>query len=137
MGRILAIDFGSKRVGLAVSDPLRIIAQPLTTISSGECLDYLEGYFGTEQVQEVVIGIPTQLDGTPSDSMRFIEPFIGRFKKRFPDMPLKTVEERGSSVEARQAMILAGVQKSKRREKNGIVDRTAAVIILQRHMETL
>ncbi len=137
MGRILAIDYGQKRVGLAVSDPLRIIAGPLTTVDAGECLDFLERYFGENEVSDVVVGVPTQLDGTPSESMKYIEPFVGRFKKRFPQIALHRVEERGTSVEALRAMIDAGVKKKNRREKGGLIDRTAAVIILQRYMERL
>ncbi len=135
MGRILAIDYGRKRVGLAVTDPLGIIAQPLATVSAGECLEFLARYFSENEVERVVIGMPTQLDGTPSDSQRYILPFMGRFRKAFPGVELCEVEEAGTSVEAFEAMLEGGVRRSARRQKSGIVDRTAASLILQRYLE--
>lgn len=135
MGRIVAIDYGKKRVGLAVTDPLQIIAQPLVTVAASECLDYLEKYFAENTVDRVVIGMPTQLDGSPSDSQRFIRPFIGRLRKRFMGIEIVEVEEAGTSVEAHEAMRAGGVSRSKRREKAGIVDKTAASLILQRYLE--
>lgn len=135
MGRILAIDYGSKRVGLAVTDPLQIIAQPLETVAAADCLEYLKGYLGRESVDKVIIGMPIQDDGSPSDSQRFIRPFLGRFKKEFPQMEIVEVDESYSSVEANRAIREGGVSRNKRREKTGIVDRTAATLILQRYMD--
>lgn len=137
MGRVLAVDYGSKRVGLAVTDPLRIIAQPLETVAAKECLAYLERYFQSEQVDVVVIGMPVQPNGEPSDAQRFILPFIGRFRKQFPDVELVEVDEIYSSKEALEAMIEGGVKRSQRAQKSGIVDKTAAAIILQRYLLTL
>ncbi len=135
MGRVLAIDYGKKRVGIAVSDPLKIIAQPLTTINSSDCLAFLRDYISAEEVERVVIGMPTQADGSPSDSQRYIRPFIGRFRKEFPDMAIEEVDEYGTSVEAMEAMIEGGVKMMKRRQSAGIVDKTAASIILSRFLE--
>lgn len=135
MGRILAIDYGSKRVGLAVTDPLQIIAQPLETVAAVDCLEYLKGYLGRESVERVIIGMPIQDDGSPSDSQRFIRPFLGRLKKEFPGMEIVEVDESYSSVEANRAIREGGVSRNKRREKTGIVDRTAATLILQRYMD--
>ncbi len=135
MSRVLAIDYGRRRVGIAVSDPLRIIAQPLTTVESSQCLEFLENYFKQEDVGVVVIGMPTQADGSPSDSQRYILPFLGRFRKRFPEMRVEEVDEYGTTLEASRAMIEGGVKMMKRREKAGVVDRTAAAIILSRFLE--
>lgn len=137
MGRVLAIDYGSKRVGLAVTDPLRIIAQPLETVAAKECLEYIERYLQSEQVDTVVIGMPVQPSGEPSDAQRFIRPFIGRFRKKFPEVELIEVDEIYSSKEAFEAMLEGGVKRAQRAQKSGIVDRTAAAIILQRYLETL
>ncbi len=135
MGRILAIDYGSKRVGVAVTDPLRIIAQPLVTVDAKELFEFLNNYFQNNSVDAVVIGMPVQWDGSPSDSQRYIRPFIGRFKKEFPLVPLIEVDESFSSVEAQRAMIEGGVRRNARKQKSGIVDKTAASIILQRYLE--
>lgn len=136
MGRILAIDYGKKRVGLAVTDPLRIIASPLTTVASGECLDYLEKYFQENAVDIVVVGMPLQMNGQASESQRYILPFMVRFRARFPEMDLREADERFTSVLAHRAMIDGGVPMMKRRDK-AMVDRTAAAIILQGFLETL
>lgn len=137
MGRIVAIDYGKKRVGVAVTDPERIIAQPLDTVPSSDLLDYMEKYFAQNNVDMVVIGMPVQPNGLPSESQKYIIPFIARFKNRFPDMELREADERYTTVMARQAMIEGGVKKSNRRERAGVVDRTAAAIILQGFLETI
>lgn len=137
MGRILAIDYGKKRVGLAVTDPLRIIAQPLQTVPASDCLDYLEKYFAQNSVDIVVIGMPVQPNGAPSESQRYIIPFMHRFRHRFPLMELVTADERYTSLIAHRAMIEGGVKQSDRRESAGIVDKTAAAIILQGYLETI
>ncbi|MEG0656311.1 MAG: Holliday junction resolvase RuvX [Mucinivorans sp.] len=136
MGRILALDYGKKRVGIAVSDPLRIIASPMVTVSSKDILAWLEEYFATNHVDIVVIGMPLQMDGSPSDSQRYIRPFMSRFRARFPAIDLCEADERFTSVLAHRAMIEGGVPRLKRQGKE-IVDRTAASIILQGFLETI
>ena len=134
MGRILAIDYGRKRTGLAVTDILRITANPLLTIETKDLMNWLSGYFAKEQVDEVVIGHPTQMDGSDSESMNYIRPFIGNFRKQFPQMPIIMYDERFTSVLAHQAM-LAGGMKKKDRQNKAVVDKIAACIILEDYME--
>lgn len=136
MGRILAIDYGQKRVGVAVTDPLKIIANGLTTVSSGEVFDFLSDYFRRENVELVVVGHPRQMNYEDSDSMRLIEPFVRGLKKRFPDVPVKMVDERFTSVLAHQAMIEGGLKK-KARQNKALVDEISATIILQSYMESV
>lgn len=133
MGRILAIDYGQKRTGLAVTDPLRITANPLLTIDTNKLIDWLTDYFAHNDVEKVIIGHPTQLNGEDSDSMRFIRPFIGQFRKLFPDMPLLEVDERFTSTLAHRAMIDGGMKKKDRRDK-AVVDKIAACIILEDYL---
>lgn len=135
MARILSIDYGRRRVGLAVTDPLQMLAQPLATIDAAECLDYLQRYVSENPVELIIIGMPVQPSGEPSDAQRFIRPFIGRLKKQLPDMKTEEVDEMYSTVEATRSMIEGGVKRDKRRVGAGIVDRTAAAIILQRYLE--
>jgi putative Holliday junction resolvase len=134
MGRVLAIDFGRKRTGLAVTDMLRITANPLITIPTHTLEAWLKDYFSHEQVDEVVIGHPRQMSGEDSESMQYIQPFINRFRKVFPEMPLKEYDERFTSVIAHQAMIAGGMKKQDRREKEN-VDKISAAIILQSYMD--
>ncbi|MBR4564777.1 MAG: Holliday junction resolvase RuvX [Paludibacteraceae bacterium] len=136
MGRILAIDYGRKRTGLAVTDPLRITANPLLTIETNGLIGWLRTYFAQEQVDEVVIGHPTQMNGQESESMNYIRPFIGVFRKEFPDKPITMYDERFTSVLAHQAM-LAGGMKKKDRQNKAVVDRIAACIILEGYMDSL
>lgn len=136
MGRILAIDYGKKRVGLAVTDPLRIIASPLTTVQAKEVLDYLAKYFDQNTVDMVVLGMPLQMNGQASESQSYILPFAEKFRARFPQMELRYTDERFTSVIAKRAMIEGGVPMMKRRDK-AMVDRTAASIILQGFLETI
>ena len=135
MGRILAIDYGRKRTGLAVTDMLRITANPLLTIETNTLLNWLSEYFAQEQVDEVVIGHPTQMNGAESESMNYIRPFVGNFKKQFPDMPITMYDERFTSVLAHQAM-LAGGMKKKDRQNKAVVDKIAACIILEDYLES-
>ena len=135
MGRILAIDFGRKRTGLAVTDILRITANPLLTIETKDLINWLSDYFVKEKVDEVVIGHPTQMDGSDSESMNYIRPFIGNFKKQFPDMPITLYDERFTSVLAHRAM-LAGGMKKKDRQNKAVVDKIAACIILEGYMDS-
>ena len=136
MGRILAIDYGRKRTGLAVTDALRITANPLLTIETKELLGWLQEYFATEQVDEVVIGHPTQMNGEESESMNYIRPFMGVFKKTFPTIPITMYDERFTSVLAHQAMIAGGMKKKARQDK-ATVDKIAACIILEGYLDSL
>jgi putative Holliday junction resolvase len=136
MGRILAIDYGKKRIGLAVTDPLRITANPLLTIETKELINWLQTYFEKENVDIVVIGHPTQMNGEESESMNYIRPFIGNFKKQFPTIPITMYDERFTSVLAHQAMIAGGMKKKDRQDK-AIVDKIAACIILEGYLDSL
>lgn len=133
MGRILAIDYGKKRTGLAVTDMLRITANPLLTIETKNLLEWLKNYFATEQVDTVVIGHPTQMNGQESESMNYIRPFMESFRGAFPTIPLVPFDERFTSVLAHKAMIDGGMKKKERQDK-AAVDRIAACIILQDYL---
>lgn len=136
MGRILAIDYGKKRTGLAVTDPLRITANPLLTIPTSELVDWLREYINKEQVDRVVIGLPTQLNGQDSESMLYIKPFMTLFEKSFPNLPLIPFDERFTSTLAHQAMIDGGMPKKKRQDK-AVVDKLAACIILEDYLNSI
>lgn len=135
MGRILAIDYGQKRTGLAVTDPLRITANPLLTIPTNQLESWLQNYLVHNQVDEVVIGHPTQLNGQESSSMQYIRPFVQRFRKLFPSMPLREYDERFTSTIAHQAMIMGGMKKKQRQDK-AVVDKLAACIILEDYLQS-
>lgn len=135
MGRILALDYGRKRTGVAVSDPLQIIANGLTTVSSHELLDFLQNYTSKEQVELIVIGLPKQMSGEKSESMNYIEPFVRALKKLLPDMPVQFVDERFTSVLAHKAMLDGGLKKKDRQNK-ALVDEISATIILQSYLES-
>jgi putative Holliday junction resolvase len=134
MGRILAIDYGKKRVGLAVTDPSQIIANKLTTVATNELWDFLQNYFSKENVDEVIIGYPRQLNNQPSEAVTYINPFIKKFKREYPEMNLELMDERFTSKMAFQTMIDGGVSKKGRRNK-AMVDAISATIILQNYME--
>lgn len=134
MGRILAIDFGLKRTGLAVTDSLKIIANGLETVPTHTLISFLESYFKKEIVDEVVIGMPKNLDNSDTDSTAGVRIFIKSFKKKFSGLPLHEHDERFTSKLAMQAMIAGGMSKKDRRQK-GNVDRVSATIILQSFME--
>lgn len=136
MGRILALDYGSKRTGVAVTDELKIIASGLTTVSTPELMDFLKEYFSSENVELMLVGEPTQKDGTPSDIESEIRKFLTVFKKQFPDMPVKRVDERYTSKMAFQTMIDSGLKKKQRRNK-ALVDEISATIILQEYLYNL
>lgn len=136
MGRILSIDYGKKRTGLAVTDPLKIIANGLATVQTSELFDYLKSYISRESVEEIVIGRPTQPNGVPSENLGRVEQFVNRWKKAFPDVPIAYYDERFTSVIAHQAMITGGVGKKRRREDKGLVDEISATIILQDYMKS-
>ncbi|WP_430814657.1 Holliday junction resolvase RuvX [Carboxylicivirga sp. RSCT41] len=134
MGRILAIDYGRKKSGLAVTDPLQIIANGLETVASHELYDYLVKYMQDEDVERIIIGYPTQNNGQESESMKYIKPFVNRLKKNFPQLPVEWVDERFTSKLAFQTMIDGGLKKKARQDK-ALVDKVSATIILQTFME--
>lgn len=134
--RILAIDYGQKRTGLAVTDILRITANPLLTIETKGLRDWLISELAKGEIDTVVIGHPTQLNGEESASMQYIRPFMDWFRKQFPAIPLVTYDERFTSTIAHQAMIAGGMKKKDRRDK-AVVDRIAACIILEDYLSTL
>jgi len=130
LGRALAIDYGRKRCGLAVTDPMRMIASPLATVPSGQLEAFLKDYISSEDVTDVVIGYPVTVNNLPSESVKYIDPFIARFRKVFPAVALHLADERFTSQIAMNAMIDGGVKRSGRRDK-ALVDRISASIILQ------
>jgi putative holliday junction resolvase len=134
MGRLVGIDYGRKRTGLAVTDPLRIIANSLTTIPSEQVLDFLKTYLSKEPVDGFVVGYPRQMNNLPSEAVAFIDPFIRKLKAVFPDKPVYLADERFTSKLAMQAMIMGGVKKKDRQNK-ALVDTVSATIILQSFME--
>ena len=135
MGRIIAIDYGRKRTGLAVTDKLQIIANGLTTVPSGEAVSYLTGYTSQERVDLFIVGYPKQLDNEPSENMKYVEAFVKNLNKALPDIPVKYYDERFTSVLAHRAMIDGGLKKKKRQDKK-IVDEISAVLILQNYLES-
>ena len=134
MGRILAIDYGKKRVGIAVTDPLQLIANKLATVRTHDIWDFLSEYFRNEQVDCLVIGYPLQMNNEASESVRYINPFLKRFEKLYPEIPVKQVDERFTSKLAFQAMIDGGLKKKARQDK-AMVDAVSATIILQTYLE--
>jgi putative Holliday junction resolvase len=134
VGRILAIDYGRKKSGIAVTDPMKIIANGLTTVASHELFDFLVNYMKEEEVEKIVMGHPTQASGEASESMKYIEPFVNRLKKNFPDLPIVWVDERFTSKIAFQAMIDGGLKK-KARQNKAMIDKVSATIILQTYLE--
>ena len=136
MGRIVAIDYGQKRVGFAATDELRICAHPLETVHVNQAFDYLKQYIEKEKVDIIVIGEPKTLKNTPSDSTRYIEPFVNRVKKSFPDIPIARMDERFTSRMAFQTMIDSGLKKKERQNK-ALVDTISATIILQTYLQQI
>lgn len=129
MGRILAIDYGRKRCGIAATDILQISANGLPTVSSGTLMDFITDYCEREPVERIVVGLPKTLAGDLSESMRYITPFLNRLRKVMPDMPIELFDERFTSTIAHREMIAGGVKKKERQRKD-LADETAAVIIL-------
>jgi putative holliday junction resolvase len=134
MPRILAIDYGKKRTGLAVTDPLQIIATGLTTVDSHQLRPFLKDYFSREEVERVIIGLPQNLDGSDTDATKPVKDFIRLFRKDHPAIPIETVDERYTSKMAVQALIASGVKKQERRNKK-LVDEMAATIMLQEFIQ--
>ena len=133
MPRIIAIDYGQKRTGIAITDELQIIASGLTTIPSETALSFLKDYFSKEKVIKVLIGEPIQMDGTPSQSAPIIEAFVVKFKTAFPDMEVVRVDERFTSKMAFQTMIDSGLKK-KQRQNKALIDEISATIMLQDYL---
>ena len=134
MARILSIDYGKKRTGLAVTDPLKIIATGLATIETPKLLTYLKDYFSKEQVEEVIIGMPVNWDDSDTHATPLVKKFIEQFKKNFPTIPIKEVDERFTSKLASQAMLEMGLKK-KQRQNKALVDEIAAAIMLQEYLQ--
>lgn len=135
MGRIVAIDYGKKRVGVAVTDPCQIIANSLATVKSHEILQFLQDYCSREKVDLIVVGHPKQMDNSDSESMAYIKPFLTALKRKFPGIPVVMHDERFTSVLAHKAMIEGGAKKKQRQDK-AIIDAISATIILQSYMES-
>ncbi len=136
MGRLLAIDFGRARTGIAVTDPMRIVANGLTTVESSKLEAFLRDYFSREQVDAVIVGLPKNLNGEASESQRYLLPALGRLRKAFPEMEFEMYDERFTSVLAHRAMLDSGMKQSDRRQK-GTADVMAACIILNDYLESL
>lgn len=136
MGRILAIDYGQKRVGLAVTDEQRIIASPLTTVHSKDVIAFLKEYLSRENVDLFVVGEPKQMNNQASESVKFIEPFIRLLTKQFPGIPVERIDERFTSLMAKRAILDSGARKKDRQNK-ALVDTVSAAIILQSYLDTL
>ncbi|QCR24225.1 Holliday junction resolvase RuvX [Pontibacter sp. SGAir0037] len=135
MGRILAIDYGNKRVGLAVTDALQLIATPLETVHAKDVLAYLKAYTQREPVEALVVGMPRTLSGDATDSTQHVVGFIRLLAKEFPAIPVHTVDERFTSSIAQKAMLAGGLRKKARQDK-ATVDRLSATIILQSYLES-
>ena len=133
MGRILAIDFGKKRTGIAVTDEMQIIASGLTTVKTDELIIFLKDYFQKENVSVFVVGLPKQMDNTPSESEALIQPFLKKLSHHFPKTPIERVDERFTSKMAFQTMIDGGLNKRQRQNKS-LIDEISATIILQSYL---
>ncbi len=136
MSRILAIDYGQKRTGIAVTDPLQMIANGLATIGTKELEKFIVDYVAKEDVSTIVMGKPTQMNGENSENMKRIEPFFNRLKKLFPDKEITYYDERFTSVLAHQAMLQSGISK-KARQNKALVDKISATIILEDYMQSI
>lgn len=133
VGRILALDYGVKRTGIAVTDELQLIASGLTTVPTEELLSFLQSYMEKETVDLLIIGEPKQMDNTPSESEKYIAGFIKKLVKQIPDLKIERVDERFTSKMAMQSMITGGIKKGKRRNK-ALVDKISATLILQSYL---
>ena len=135
MARILSIDYGRKRTGVAVTDPLQLIAGGLVTLPTAELYDWLTNYVKTEAVERIIIGEPRQMNGQPSENMQRVQQFVSRWRKAQPDIPIELFDERFTSVLAHQAMLDGGLHKKARQDK-ALVDRISATIILEDYLRT-
>ncbi|MEN9523902.1 MAG: hypothetical protein RL065_2279 [Bacteroidota bacterium] len=135
MARIVAIDYGMKRCGIAVTDEFQIIATALTTVESKTIFDFLKNYFAKEKVEEIVVGYPKDLFNRDTHGTKPVEEFVKKFKQQFPEYKVELVDERFTSKLASQSMVMSGVKKSQRQDK-GLIDQISATIILQHYLET-
>ena len=135
MGRIMAIDYGTKRVGLAVTDPLQLIANPLETVHAKDVLSYLKAYVLREPVEAMVVGMPRRLSGEATQATQHVVGFVRKLQKEMPGIPVHTVDERFTSKMAQAAMLAGGLKKKDRQDK-ATVDRVSAAIILQSYLES-
>ena len=135
MSRILAIDYGKKRTGVAVTDILQIIANGLTTVATPELMDFILKYTEKEPVERIIVGYPKQMNNEDSENMKRITPFVNQLKKKLPNIPVELVDERFTSVLAHQAMLDGGLKK-KARQNKALVDEISATIILQSYLES-
>ena len=136
MGRIMAVDYGQKRTGLAVTDMLKMIANRLTVVSSREAMGYIAQYVSQEPVDLIVVGYPKQMTNEPSENMKRVEAFVAQLTKTLPSIPVEYYDERFTSIMAQRALIDGGLKKKKRQDK-GLVDEISAVLILQGFLERL
>jgi len=134
MSRIMAIDYGRKRSGIAVTDTLQLIANGLTTVPTHQLLQFVVDYVAREPLERIIVGAPKQMNNEPSENMKYIEPFVRSLRKRLPDIPVEYVDERFTSVLAHRAMIDGGLKKKARQDK-ALVDEISATIILQTYLE--
>ena len=135
MSRIVAIDYGRKRTGIAVSDTMQIIANGLTTVATHDLLDFITNYVKKEPVECIIVGLPKQMNNEASESMKYIDPFVRSLKKRFPEILVEFVDDRFTSVLAHRTMLEAGLKKKDRQNK-ALVDEISATIILQTYLES-
>lgn len=135
MGRLLAIDYGRKRCGIAVTDTLRICANGLQTVRACDLMAFLKDYCSREPVDKIIVGLPKQMDGGPSESSRYIEPFLRLLRKEMPEMPVERYDERFTSTLAHRAMLDGGLRRMARRDKD-LVDEIAATIILNDYLSS-
>ena len=135
MARILSIDYGKKRTGIAVTDPLQIIAGGLATVSTSELFDWLKAYLAKESVERIVIGEPRQPNGQPSENLQRVQQFVNRWRKAVPEVPIEYFDERFTSVLAHQAMLDGGLKKKARQDK-ALVDEISATIILEDYLRS-
>lgn len=136
MARIMSIDYGKKRTGIAVTDPLQMIANGLTTVDTPQLFDFIADYLTKEQVERIVVGYPKQTNGEDSENMKRIKPFVNRLRKLYPQITVELYDERFTSVLAHRAIIESGISRKARQDK-ALVDKISATIILQDYMETL
>lgn len=136
MARIMSIDYGKKRTGIAVTDPLQMIANGLTTVDTPQLFDFIADYLTKEQVERIVVGYPKQTNGEDSENMKRIKPFVNRLRKLYPQITVELYDERFTSVLAHRAIIESGISRKARQDK-ALVDKISATIILQDYLETL
>ena len=135
LARVLSIDYGKKRTGIAVTDPLQIIAGGLATVSTSELFDWLKAYLAKESVERIIIGEPRQPNGQPSENLQRVQQFVNRWRKAVPEVPIEYFDERFTSVLAHQAMLAGGLKKKARQDK-ALVDEVSATIILEDYLRS-